>query len=100
MTEKKIEQYLIDQVRIKLKGIAYKFTSPGRRSVPDRLCIVPGYCFFVECKASDKYLTDAQEREDKRLKDLDQWVHWVNSKFQIDTLINVWKYKLTEEGRI
>lgn len=97
MKEKQIEKYLVDQVRIKLKGIAYKFTSPGRRSVPDRICVIPGYCFFVECKATDKYLTDAQAREADRLNELDQWVYQVNSKFQIDVIINFWHEKLCQD---
>lgn len=99
-SEKQIEKYLVDQVRIKLKGTAYKFTSPGRRAVPDRICVIPGYCFFVECKATDKYLTDAQEREADRLKDLDQWVYVVNSKWTIDFLIKGWEQRLKEEGKL
>jgi hypothetical protein len=97
-SEKQIENYLIREVRIKLKGTAFKFTSPGRRSVPDRLCVVPGYCFFVECKATDKYLTDAQAREARRLRDLNQWVYGVNSKTQIDIIIHFWDNKLGSEG--
>lgn len=96
-SEKQIEKYLVDQVRIKLKGIAYKFTSPGRRSVPDRICAIPGYCFFVECKATDKYLTEAQERERDRLEELDQWVYQVNSKSQVNKIINFWVDKLLSE---
>lgn len=97
MKEKQIEKYLVDQVRTKLKGIAYKFTSPERRSVPDRICVVPGYCFFVECKATDKYLTDTQARERDRLEELDQWVYDVNSKFKIDKIIKFWENRLTKE---
>lgn len=93
-SEKQIEQYLIKEVRIKLKGTAFKFTSPGRRAVPDRLCVVPGHCFFVECKATGKYLTPAQERERDRLGDLGQWVYDVNSKRQIDQIIYIWEDKL------
>jgi len=100
MKEKIIEQYLCTQVRTKLLGIPYKFTSPGRRSVPDRLCVVEKYCFFVECKATGKALTDAQERERTRLQDKDQWVYTVNSKHQVDVIITFWKHKLKEEGRL
>lgn len=98
MKEKQIEKYLINQVRTKLKGIAYKFTSPGRRSVPDRLCVVPGNCFFVECKATGECLTDAQEREAQRLEDLDQWVYWADSTHRVDIIIRFWEDKLKEDG--
>ena len=100
MKEKQIEQYLIKQVREKLKGIAFKFTSPGRRSVPDRLCVVSGHCFFVECKATDKFLTDAQRREADRLDELDQWMYQVNSKHQVDVIVSFWERKLKEERRL
>lgn len=93
-SEKQIELYLIKEVRTKLKGTAFKFTSPGRRAVPDRLCVIPGHCFFVECKATDKYLTDAQERERDRLQDLNQYVYDVNSKPQVDQIIHFWEDKL------
>jgi len=100
MQEKKIEAYLVKQVRDVLKGKAYKFTSPGMRAVPDRLCVVNGHCFFVECKASDKYLTDAQQREFDRLNDQDQWVYMVNSMSDIDTIISFWEQKLWTDGRL
>jgi len=97
MHEKEIEKYLCKQVKEKLNGVAYKFTSPGRRAVPDRLCVVKGHCFFVECKATDKYLTDAQEREAYRLNALDQWVYMVNSKSKVNVLIRAWELRLKEE---
>jgi len=96
MLEKKIEAYLVQQVREVLGGTAYKFTSPGRRSVPDRLCVVKGFCFFVECKATDKYLTPTQQREADRLEDLDQFIHMVNSLQDVDILMEFWKDKLEE----
>lgn len=63
MTEKTVEKSLCDLVK-RLGGIAYKFVSPGRRGVPDRLCLLPikdeghrkivaQYVKFVECKAPD-----------------------------------------------
>jgi len=50
MLEQAIEQALIARVR-DLGGTCEKFTSPGRRSVPDRLVTLPGgRIIFVECK--------------------------------------------------
>jgi hypothetical protein len=54
MREKDIESYLRDQVK-KIKGIAYKFESPGNSGVPDRLVLLPdGKIYFVELKAPGK----------------------------------------------
>jgi len=39
MLEKQIEAYLVERVK-EAGGIAYKFTSPQRRSVPDRLVLL------------------------------------------------------------
>lgn len=100
MKEKIIENYLCEQVRTILHGIPYKFTSPGRRSVPDRMCVVNGHIFFVECKATDKQLTDAQARERRRLQDKNQWVYMVNSKHQVNIIITFWERKLREEGTL
>jgi len=97
MKESQIEKYLIQQVRTELNGIAYKFTSPGRRSVPDRICVVPGEVFFVECKATNEVATPAQLREHDRLRALDQWVYVASSKYTINRIIKFWKERLDED---
>ena len=49
--------------------LTYKFTSPARRSVPDRIFINPaGLIIFIEFKAARKVPTEAQEREIERLR--------------------------------
>lgn len=96
MKEREIEIYLIEQVRKELDGIAYKFTSPGRRSVPDRLCVVDKEVFFVECKATNEVATPAQLREHDRLRALNQWVYVVSSKYAINKIINFWRKRLNE----
>jgi len=98
MSEKQIEQYLCRLVKEDLRGRAYKFTSPGRHAVPDRICVIPGHVFFVECKAPGKDLTPAQRRECERLKKLDQWVYMVDSKFLVNLLIAFWRERLQKEG--
>ena len=88
MNEAKIEQYLVDEVK-KLNGIAYKFKSPQRRSVPDRICTFPEVVLaFVEVKATGEEPTDAQWREMNRLIDMGFWVLWVDRKSQVDKFIN------------
>jgi hypothetical protein len=49
--------------------LTYKFTSPARRNVPDRIIITPsGVVYMIEFKAPGKGATEAQIREHKRLK--------------------------------
>lgn len=66
MRESDIERYLVAQVQ-KLGGDQYKFTSPGRSGMPDRICVYEGVVVFVEIKAPGKKLSDNQEREHSRL---------------------------------
>lgn len=69
MLEAPIEKAVCDYA--KAKGLlVYKFTSPNRRSVPDRLFILPGgKVFFIEFKAYGKVPTEGQQRELERLLD-------------------------------
>ena len=68
MLEKYIEAEVCSYA--KSKGLlAYKFTSPARAAVPDRLFITQdGRVFFCEFKAAGKKPTPAQEREHTRLR--------------------------------
>jgi hypothetical protein len=64
--ESSIERHLVAQVKA-----AYKFTSPGRRGVPDRLVLLPGgRTVFVECKAPSEQPRPDQVREHNRLRAL------------------------------
>jgi len=66
--EAKAENALVRAV-LRLGGIAYKFTSPGRRGVPDRLVVLPGgRVIFVEVKAPGGRLSKLQEIEIARLR--------------------------------
>lgn len=68
MLEKQIEAKVCDYA--KDKGmLVYKFTSPARAAVPDRLFVCPdGRMFFVEFKRQGAKPTPAQEREHTRLR--------------------------------
>ncbi|WP_193160490.1 VRR-NUC domain-containing protein [Citrobacter youngae] len=75
-----IEKHLVDEVK-KVGGFAYKFVSPGRRSVPDRIVLLPGgRIVFVECKAPGKAPRADQVREHKRLRALGFSVVVLDSK--------------------
>ena len=68
MLEKDIEKKVCDYARE--RGLlVYKFTSPARAAVPDRLFIGPkGRVWFVEFKREGQKPTPAQEREHTRLR--------------------------------
>ena len=68
--ESLIEKHLTPAVKA-AGGVAYKFVSPGRRSVPDRIVLLPGgRIVFVECKSPGKAPRADQLREHERLRAL------------------------------
>jgi hypothetical protein len=70
MKESELEKKLVSHIT-KLGGIAYKFSSPNRKSVPDRLCVMPnGRAFFVETKSTGKEPTPLQRHEHELLRAL------------------------------
>lgn len=75
-----IEKHLTAEVK-KAGGIAYKFVSPGHRSVPNRLVLLPGgRVVFVECKAPGEKPRPEQLREHERLRALGFAVVALDSK--------------------
>ncbi len=68
MLEKQIEAKVCEYAKTK-GALVYKFTSPARAAVPDRLFVRPdGVIFFIEFKRGGQKPTDAQEREHDRLR--------------------------------
>jgi hypothetical protein len=68
MLEKHIEAKVCDYARE--RGLlVYKFTSPARAAVPDRLFVLPGgRVFFIEFKRRGQRPTPPQTREHARLQ--------------------------------
>ena len=70
MLERDIEAALVRRVK-SLGGTCEKFTSPGRRSVPDRIITLPGgRVIFAECKAPGKKPTELQAKDHERRRAL------------------------------
>lgn len=79
MKESRVEKSYVKKVK-DAGGRAYKFVSPGRRNVPDRLILMPipqklrdviaKYFWFVEMKAPGKKPRPGQLREKERLSDM------------------------------
>jgi len=89
LSEKAVELYLRQEIE-RYGGICYKFVSPGRVGVPDRLCVLPkGKFFFVEVKQANGKLSPMQIREIKRLETLEQPIFVVYSKQQVDNILEV-----------
>ena len=85
--EKTIENYLVKRIQ-SLGGECEKFTSPQRRSVPDRIIMMPGgKLVFVEVKRFGKQATDMQARDHQRRRELGFIVWVVDSKSAVDTLV-------------
>lgn len=79
MLERDVEKALVKRVK-ELGGMCEKFTSPGRRSVPDRIVSLPGgKVYFVELKAPGKKPTDSQYRDHDRRRALGMSVRVINN---------------------
>ena len=69
--ENRVERRLIDGVKA-LGGITFKFISPGRAGVPDRVVILPGgTVHFVELKARGGRASALQQRVLAKLRRMD-----------------------------
>lgn len=69
--ENRVERRLIDGVKA-LGGITFKFVSPGRAGVPDRVVILPGgTVHFVELKARGGRASALQQRMLAKLRRMD-----------------------------
>lgn len=94
LLEHHIESRLVREVK-KLNGIPYKFVSPQRRSVPDRLCVFRhNVIYFIEVKRPGGKPTTNQKRELKNLERLNCNTAIVTTYDEIDKLINEIKKKL------
>jgi hypothetical protein len=87
--EKQIEAKVCEYARS--KGVlAYKFTSPARAAVPDRMFIrQDGIVWFCEFKAAGKKPTPAQEREHTRLRKHKVNVFVIDNVIEGKTMIDV-----------
>ena len=88
--EGKVEQYLVQQVE-KRGGKAYKWVSPGRRGVPDRIIVLPqAMPIFAEIKDGKARLDPVQQTVCNELTMLDQDVWLLDSVEAVNELIAVW----------
>ena len=87
MRESTIEKRLKRGIEA-LGGLCEKFTSPGRRSVPDRLVSLPGgRIVFVELKAPKKEPTALQAKDHARRRALGLDVIVINTVEKVDEFL-------------
>ncbi len=87
--EKAIEKRLSDKVRSR-GWLSYKFSSPARRGVPDRLLVLPGGAVvFVEVKRAGGKLSRLQEVEIETLQGVGAEVFVVWSHEDVDGLLSI-----------
>jgi hypothetical protein len=86
MLERDIEAYLVKRCK-EIGALCDKFTSPQRRSVPDRLITFGGRVLFVELKATGKKPTEAQVRDHERRRAVGAEVVWLDSVAGVDRVI-------------
>lgn len=88
MRESTVERYFINAVENKANGLAWKFTSPNRRGVPDRLVVLPeGRVWFVELKAPGEEISKQQHKRIQELLSKGALVRIISSKDDVDAFI-------------
>ena len=88
MTEKQIEQKLVNAVRTK-GGLAPKFVSPGFDGVPDRIVLLPcGRIAFVELKAKGRKMRPLQVKRKSQLEALGFSVYCIDNVKQIEVILD------------
>jgi hypothetical protein len=89
--ERDVEAYLRKRVKA-TGGECYKWVSPGRRNVPDRICMWPGgYIVFVEVKRPGGRPTEGQKRELQRIRDKGFHATWVANEASIEVMIHAYR---------
>lgn len=87
MDESRLERRLIQEIK-KRKGLAFKFTSPSMRGVPDRMILLPGgRIYFVELKAPGQRPRPLQEKRARQLRALGFSVYCLDSDEAINDFL-------------
>lgn len=88
--ERDVERYLIKECE-RRGWLCWKFVSPGRRGVPDRIVIRPGSVAFVEVKRKGGRVSPLQIRRIEELTRRGVAARVVETKGEIDEMIRDWE---------
>ena len=87
LLERDIERYLVRRA-IERGGVAYKWVSPGRVGVADRIVLLPGgVVWFVELKSSTGRLSPLQKLFAADMARLGMNYIVIRSKGEVDELL-------------
>ena len=87
VSEKAIERYLIDKVRM-MGGLCLKYSNAGMTGYPDRVCLMPGgVTLWVELKSKGKKPTKLQQIRHSELEKIGHRVWVISGKQEVDSLI-------------
>ena len=94
--ESKLERRLVREVQL-IGGRAYKFTSPARPGVPDRLIVLPphGFQCFVELKAPEGRVSRLQRHELNKLAAMGVTVYLAWEERHITCLLSIFRSHIT-----
>lgn len=88
LTERDIERYLVRRT-IEHGGVAYKWVSPGRVGVADRIVLLPGgKVWFVELKTVKGRLSPWQKLFAAEMRRMGMNYIVIRSKEDVDDFIN------------
>lgn len=86
-SERRIEKYLCKEVE-NAGGTTRKFTSPGHKGVPDRICFFPGgRVHFIEVKKPNGKLSPIQVVEQDLLRKMGAVVLTLRNEREVDVYI-------------
>lgn len=88
--ERDVERYLVKECE-KRGWLCWKFVSPGRRGVPDRIVIRHGGVAFVEVKRKGGRVSPLQVRRIEELTRRGVAARVVKTKGEIDEMIKEWE---------
>lgn len=87
LLERDIERYLVRRVTVQ-GGVAYKWVSPGRAGVADRIVLLPGgRVWFVELKTAKGRLSPWQKVFAAEMRRMGMNYIVIRSKGEVDELL-------------
>lgn len=84
--ENEIEGYLSKKAK-KYGFLCYKFVSPGKKGVPDRILLAKGYTIYIETKSNTGVLSEIQKIRINEMRKQGCEVYVINNRKSIDQLL-------------